>query len=532
MRSQKNLSVENFIEGFKNQEIIIPEYQRNYVWGDEDDFKEADSDSFQPIEGNPQLSDLIHTILCDDPMPSFLYEKKVVDGKVVLEVMDGQQRGKSMYFFVEKKAFYLNDETESVDFNLFPKVPQTLIGVEEYLDESGEVKTKEVIKIGGLTFEQLPVEMQKAILRYEIQGQMLDEGPDGINKKRRTRVFDRYNRGMQLTEDERFKSDSEKVGLFIDKLMNMPFLHGGLVNVAKAKANRQVNFGMVMQMLYLLHLNQPADIGSKAYKAFGYKYVESGLPEQLENKAIAVVDYLGKAFTEKEKFLVKTHIPIMALLATKAISEGIDANKFASIMYRFYTEDQHKDEWRLLISGRDRSYASASTAKNSEKIQVQTRLMILSNYFSLACQNEVVTYLPPSERKRIEKEAKRAEKERLKKEQEQSKNQTNEESPLSVSPSPLDLDRDIVHKLPDKNGQQNTSEEDGDIGGTQSNLVDENVSQNVSWILHTSVDDVNYKGALERLTDDEIVYCLKKETRTSSLKKLKSQAKKRGLATE
>lgn len=55
---------------------------------------------------------------------------------------------------------------------------------------------------------------------------------------------------------------------------------------------------------------------------------------------------------------------------------------------------------------------------------------------------------------------------------------------------------------------------------------------NVSWILHRSVEDVNWKGALDRLTDDELRHCLVHETRATGLARLRSLAKRRGLAED
>ncbi|MGA3020858.1 MAG: hypothetical protein ABSD68_02835 [Candidatus Micrarchaeales archaeon] len=45
-------------------------------------------------------------------------------------------------------------------------------------------------------------------------------------------------------------------------------------------------------------------------------------------------------------------------------------------------------------------------------------------------------------------------------------------------------------------------------------------SDAIKWILHCAVEDVNWRGALKRLTTDELFYCLQRETRATGLKKI------------
>lgn len=50
----------------------------------------------------------------------------------------------------------------------------------------------------------------------------------------------------------------------------------------------------------------------------------------------------------------------------------------------------------------------------------------------------------------------------------------------------------------------------------------------VGMILHNSVDDVNYRHNLRRLTDDELRYCLAHETRKMGARQLQTEARRRG----
>lgn len=53
--------------------------------------------------------------------------------------------------------------------------------------------------------------------------------------------------------------------------------------------------------------------------------------------------------------------------------------------------------------------------------------------------------------------------------------------------------------------------------------------KNTDWILKNSVGDPNYAGCLKLLTDEELIYCLKNERRTSGQAKLRAEARRRGL---
>lgn len=55
------------------------------------------------------------------------------------------------------------------------------------------------------------------------------------------------------------------------------------------------------------------------------------------------------------------------------------------------------------------------------------------------------------------------------------------------------------------------------------------MSKNTDWILYCSVSDINYKSHLRELTDEELRYCLQKETRKASISRLQSEARRRKL---
>ena len=54
-------------------------------------------------------------------------------------------------------------------------------------------------------------------------------------------------------------------------------------------------------------------------------------------------------------------------------------------------------------------------------------------------------------------------------------------------------------------------------------------TSNVRWILSNSVNDINFRSALPKLTDEELLFCLRLEIRKGARGRLMAQARKRGL---
>lgn len=54
--------------------------------------------------------------------------------------------------------------------------------------------------------------------------------------------------------------------------------------------------------------------------------------------------------------------------------------------------------------------------------------------------------------------------------------------------------------------------------------------ENVKWIMSCAVDDCNYDGAIPKLTDEELEYCLTHDARSTSLEKLNAEKKRRNPA--
>jgi len=63
--------------------------------------------------------------------------------------------------------------------------------------------------------------------------------------------------------------------------------------------------------------------------------------------------------------------------------------------------------------------------------------------------------------------------------------------------------------------------------GIDKDVASGRVSESVKWILNVSVDDVNYRTTVPRLTDAELEYCLQHETRTGGRQQLEREFRQR-----
>lgn len=54
----------------------------------------------------------------------------------------------------------------------------------------------------------------------------------------------------------------------------------------------------------------------------------------------------------------------------------------------------------------------------------------------------------------------------------------------------------------------------------------------IRWVLYTPVSDVNWQLNADRLTDEELLYCLRYARGSTRIKKLEALARKRGIIVD
>lgn len=151
---------------FENGTMIIPAYQREYVWkGD-------------------QPSRFIESVLLGMPLTPFLVSE--TEDQNNLEIIDGSQRLRTLFRFVDKR------------------------------DENGNKFKLENLKtlksINGLYFEQLPPRLQNIITNRDFKVVVISEKADNLI---RADIFDRINTSGEKLKDSEIRKGAY-VGWFYD----------------------------------------------------------------------------------------------------------------------------------------------------------------------------------------------------------------------------------------------------------------------------------------------------------------------------
>lgn len=150
-------SLELLAQKFANRDIVIPDYQRKYVW----DIRRA--------------STLIESFAIGLPVPQvFFYENQ--DGQ--LEVIDGQQRITSIFYFFEG---FFGPENEKGNRRTF-----RLSGLEQRKD------------LEGKTFDELEERTKRKLRNASLRGVTVKQlAPDDQQPESVYHIFERLNTGGQ-----------------------------------------------------------------------------------------------------------------------------------------------------------------------------------------------------------------------------------------------------------------------------------------------------------------------------------------------
>jgi len=184
--SPNDFNVKTIFDFIESGAVIIPEFQRNYVW----DIKRA--------------SRLIESIILNLPIPQiFLYEA----GRNKFKVIDGQQRLMTIYYF-NKKRFPINERRPDLRkiFGEFGKIPEEILSDDTYFidfnlklqDETGEVISK-LHDLNYTTLKDYKTSFDLRPIRNVIIKQNRPENDDSSVYE----IFKRLNTGgINLTSQE------------------------------------------------------------------------------------------------------------------------------------------------------------------------------------------------------------------------------------------------------------------------------------------------------------------------------------------
>lgn len=273
---------------------------------------------------NEQQSLLIHSMLDNFPVPSVYIHKTEsveVDAKgrhnYGYSVLDGKQRMTTVFSYIDGE-FALSDDTPDVTIE------------------------DTVYEIAGKYFDDLDEDVQQEILRFKFNIQAFEDVTDDVIEE----IFFRLNNSTPLTKPQKAKP-LMGVGnsIFINEILENRFFKEKC-NFTKRQLTQSADLCTLLQGMMLLD-NKYRDYDYPSIsddEAMRYsKWINGNYPDECKCKIKKIVAFLDNLFYQKEKNLRKINIPILFLMADKALSKSISGTNFRKWYYDFF--EKHKDEY-------------------------------------------------------------------------------------------------------------------------------------------------------------------------------------------
>ena len=164
--SPSDPTLQNIADQFRDKEIVVPDYQRRFVWGMD------------------QSSRLIESFLLGLPVPQvFIY---ITPEEIKAEIIDGQQRLVSIKYFFEG---FFGEETSSGNRKKFK-----LKGL------------KQLPEYNGLTFEDLPEREQRKLKQASLRMINIRQVYPDKHKDSVFHIFERLNTGGSKLQPQEIRN--------------------------------------------------------------------------------------------------------------------------------------------------------------------------------------------------------------------------------------------------------------------------------------------------------------------------------------
>lgn len=305
---------------------------------------------------NEQQSLLIHSMLDNFPVPAVYIHKTEsveVDAKgrhsYGYSVLDGKQRMTTVFSYIDGE-FALADDTPDV----------TIEGT--------------VYEIAGKYFDDLDEDVQQEILRFKFNIQAFEDVSDETIEE----IFFRLNNSTPLTKPQKAKPlMGVNNSIFINEILESRFFKEKC-NFTKRQLTQSADLCTLLQGMMLLD-NKYRDYDFPNIsddEAMVYsKWINGNYPDECRCRLKKIVAFLDNLFYMKEKNLRKINIPILFLMADKALSLSISGTSFRRWYNSFF--ENHKDEYN--------QYCSSGSIKKEKTIG---RIEVMEKYFNDYFRNE------------------------------------------------------------------------------------------------------------------------------------------------
>lgn len=319
---------------------------------------------------NEQQSLLIHSMLANFPVPAVYVHKTEsieVDAKgkhsYTYSVLDGKQRMTTVFSFINGE-YALSEDIPDVE-------------IEDVTYE-----------IAGKYFEDLDEDVQQEILRFRFNIQAFEDVTDEMIED----IFFRLNNSTPLTKSQKARPlMGVENSIFINDILAGTFFTEKCT-FSKMQLKRSDDMCTLLQGMMLLdNKYRDYDFNSiSADEVMNYsQYIKNNYPDECKDRLKRIIGFLNNVFYMKDKNLKKVNIPILFLIADKALAESITGTNFRRWYNSFFEE--HKKEYNLYCSS-----GSIKKEKTLGRIEIMTRYF--DEYFrELNSQNATESPLESSD---------------------------------------------------------------------------------------------------------------------------------------
>lgn len=319
---------------------------------------------------NEQQSLLIHSMLANFPVPAVYVHKTEsieVDAKgkhsYTYSVLDGKQRMTTVFSFINGE-YALSEDIPDVE-------------IEDVTYE-----------IAGKYFEDLDEDVQQEILRFRFNIQAFEDVTDEMIED----IFFRLNNSTPLTKSQKARPlMGVENSIFINDILAGRFFTEKCT-FSKMQLKRSDDMCTLLQGMMLLdNKYRDYDFSSiSADEVMNYsQYIKNNYPDECKDRLKRIIGFLNNVFYMKDKNLKKVNIPVLFLIADKALAESITGTNFRRWYNSFFEE--HKKEYHLYCSS-----GSIKKEKTLGRIEIMTRYF--DEYFrELNSQNATESPLESSD---------------------------------------------------------------------------------------------------------------------------------------
>lgn len=317
---------------------------------------------------NEQQSLLIHSMLANFPVPAVYVHKTEsievdVKGKhsYNYSVLDGKQRMTTVFSFINGE-YALSEDIPDVE-------------IEDVTYE-----------IAGKYFEDLDEDVQQEILRFRFNIQAFEDVTDEMIED----IFFRLNNSTPLTKPQKARPlMGVENSIFINDILAGRFFTDKCT-FSKMQLKKSDDMCTLLQGMMLLdNKYRDYDFSSiSADEVMTYsQYIKNNYPDECKDRLKKIIGFLDNVFYMKDKNLKKINIPILFLIADKALAESITGTNFRRWYNSFF--DEHKEEYNQYCSS-----GSIKKEKTLGRIEVMTRCF--EEYFRELNEKNVKETVPKS----------------------------------------------------------------------------------------------------------------------------------------